>query len=230
MGANIYNRYVWLLDLVSSYNGITFEQIDEKWQSSSLNDDGSPLPKRTLHNHIEAIDNMFNMRIVCKCAGGYKYYVESEGNTSEMNKAMIAHLRLTNALFDNKHSAHISLSGDSTIPFAVKLLDAMDANKMVQLTWQNFEKEILKIEFMPLYITQCSELKKSTWYVLGLAEDSSARAYELNSVLDIATLDKTYERPALTLNEIDELIAHSTTDDTVDDSFGYNITHDKHAQ
>ena len=33
MAGNVYQQYVWLLDLVSRYNGITFDEISNRWQN-----------------------------------------------------------------------------------------------------------------------------------------------------------------------------------------------------
>ena len=40
MSGNVYKRYVWLLDLINRSNGITLEQISNKWQRCSLNETG----------------------------------------------------------------------------------------------------------------------------------------------------------------------------------------------
>ena len=75
MAGNLYQRYVWLLNTISRRQGITFEEIDRRWQSSSLNDDHEPLPKRTFHNHLKAIYDMFHIEIGCQAQCGYKYYI-----------------------------------------------------------------------------------------------------------------------------------------------------------
>lgn len=94
MAGNLYQRYGGGLDLVSKYNGITFDEISNRWQESTLNDSGEPLPKRTLHNHIEAIDQMFNMRIEYQRKGGYKYYITDtiNGRLSAPQKALLEYL------------------------------------------------------------------------------------------------------------------------------------------
>ena len=75
MAGNLYQRYVWLLNTISRRQGITFEEIDRRWQSSSLNGYHEPLPKRTFHNHLKAIYDMFHIEIGCQAQCGYKYYI-----------------------------------------------------------------------------------------------------------------------------------------------------------
>ena len=50
MAVHLFNRYVWLLDLISQ-GGKTYEDIDRAWRNNyRLNHNKEPLPKRTLHN------------------------------------------------------------------------------------------------------------------------------------------------------------------------------------
>lgn len=79
MSANLFNRYVWLLEQVGR-GSKTFEDISRAWERSSLNDrPGESLPKRTFHNHIKEIGEIFKIDIKCNPHGGYKYRLESNG-------------------------------------------------------------------------------------------------------------------------------------------------------
>ena len=57
--ATLFNRYVWLVDTIYRAGRITFEEINERWQRSSLNETGEELPLKTFHNHKNAIQQMF---------------------------------------------------------------------------------------------------------------------------------------------------------------------------
>ena len=73
MSAFLFRRYVWLLDLIASRDGISHKEISKAWEKSSLNDRlGEPLAKRTFNNHIQAISEAFGIDIVCRRQGGYK--------------------------------------------------------------------------------------------------------------------------------------------------------------
>jgi hypothetical protein len=69
--------------LIYRYGRISFEEINERWQRSSLNEEEEELPLRTFHNHREAIEEMFGVVIDCDKRGGYKYYID---NSDEMEK------------------------------------------------------------------------------------------------------------------------------------------------
>lgn len=40
MAKGLIRRYIWLIDTIRSANGITYEEINRKWNRSALNDDG----------------------------------------------------------------------------------------------------------------------------------------------------------------------------------------------
>ena len=75
--SNLFNRYVWLVDLIYRKRNITFEEINKQWQRSSLNYEQEEYPLRTFHNHRKAIEQMFDINIECDKLNGYKYYIEN---------------------------------------------------------------------------------------------------------------------------------------------------------
>ena len=52
--ATLFNRYVWLVDTIYRAGRITFEEINERWQRSSLNETGEELPLPTGYNNFTA--------------------------------------------------------------------------------------------------------------------------------------------------------------------------------
>ena len=62
---------------------ITFEEINERWMRSQLNETGDEIPLRTFHNHRKAIEQMFDINIECDKRDGYVYYIE---NSEDMER------------------------------------------------------------------------------------------------------------------------------------------------
>ena len=60
MAANLFGRYVWLMDILLRYKRLTFEEINELWQESGLGY-GEELPLKTFHNHKKAIKDIFDV-------------------------------------------------------------------------------------------------------------------------------------------------------------------------
>lgn len=78
MAANIFGRYVWLIDTIRRHKRITYEEINNLWMKSGLSyGEGDELPLRTFHNHRKAIKDIFDVYIECDIKGGYKYYIEN---------------------------------------------------------------------------------------------------------------------------------------------------------
>lgn len=67
MRTEIIKRYFWLLDTIyrSGDVGITFEEINEKWERNDLLSGGCSYPKRTFESHRQNIKEVFNI-IVCR--------------------------------------------------------------------------------------------------------------------------------------------------------------------
>lgn len=72
MAANIFGRYVWLIEQFRRYGRLTYEEVNSLWQRSGLSyGDGDDLAIRTFHNHRKAIFDIFEVDIVCDTKGGY---------------------------------------------------------------------------------------------------------------------------------------------------------------
>lgn len=70
------NRYIWLLDTLQKRNKLTYEEISDLWKESNLGD-GKPLPLRTFHQHRDAIEELFGVKIKCDLTDGYRYFIDN---------------------------------------------------------------------------------------------------------------------------------------------------------
>lgn len=73
MSANIFGRYVWLIDILRRYKRLTFQEISSLWQNSGLSY-GEKLPLRTFHNHQKAIKDIFDVYIECDKKNPYTIF------------------------------------------------------------------------------------------------------------------------------------------------------------
>lgn len=201
MAANLFNRYVWLLDLLSKPNGKSFDEIDEAWQRSELNEYRLPLPKRTLHNHIQAIADMFKIDIICKRQGGYKYQIEddSDTQTSEARTSLLNQLRLSNAMMNNSTTGRILTNRILYERFFSPIMTAMDENKNIHIVYRDFvldeeiEYAIKHITLSPHMLRQMGDFR---WYLIGRDhEDHLLHAFDLNHIEHIGVLESTFTMP-----------------------------------
>ena len=63
------------MDTICRANGIAFEENNEKRLRNSMGD-GVDFPLKTFHNHRHAIEDMFDISIVCDKRDDYKLHQE----------------------------------------------------------------------------------------------------------------------------------------------------------
>lgn len=66
--------YLWLIDTLKRNCEMTFDEIAERWEEFSLNDNGSVLTKRTFFNHCQAVARHFGIDIECRRGRGLNLY------------------------------------------------------------------------------------------------------------------------------------------------------------
>ena len=80
MAAGQFNKYIWLVDTISSAGRISREEIDKRWARSVLNEKGeSGLPERTFFRYKNAVEDMLGIEIKCDRATGGLYYIAERG-------------------------------------------------------------------------------------------------------------------------------------------------------
>lgn len=202
MAANLFNRYVWLLDLISREPyGKDFEGIDKAWRRSEYNEHGLPLPRRTLHNHIQAIAEMFNIEIVCNRQGGYRYQIKADLNDrkSEGRTSLLNQLRLSNAMMSDSISGRIVTNRILHERFFSPLITAMDESKNVHVVYREYvvdeviEYAIKHVTLSPYMLRQMSEFR---WYLIGRdCEDHLLHALDLSHIEHIGVLESAFTMP-----------------------------------
>lgn len=170
--SNLFNRYVWLLDIIYRSGKITYEEINAYWQRSQLNLDGEDIPLRTFHNHREAIEQMFDINIECDKRNGYKYYIENAEdmkyggirrwllNTFAVNNLVIENYKLKQRiLFEKIPSGQMHLTS---------VIEAMRDNLSIEMTYQSFWQETpYTLEVYPY----CIKVFKQRWYLIAYNPD-----------------------------------------------------------
>ena len=77
---NQIRKYVWLIrELHENSKGLSYEELNDKWREISEDfDDGSDLSKKTLHNWITAIKEVFNIYIENENKSPYRYHIDMD--------------------------------------------------------------------------------------------------------------------------------------------------------
>lgn len=230
MATHLFRRYIWLLDQVS-LGGMTYEKISYKWEKSPLNDrPGEPLPLRTFHNHIKAIEDMFDIRIRCQRQGGYTYVLEENENTeiSQMQRELLNQLLISNIHLEQKHSKYVIMPKMAVQRFVTTIFEAISQSRKIRILWgwddgEN-SMEDRWIEIAPYYVKSFFSTfsnENTDWFVYGMGNMGVIQVYDLANIKNIEVLDESYEHPQIPFDKIVESVSNTPLNQKDnDDSIG----------
>ena len=206
MAANLFGRYVWLMDILRRYKRLTFQEINELWQESGLGY-GEELPLKTFHNHKKAIKDIFDVYIECDRKDGYRYYIDEperiEGNNLR-SWLISSYATLNQIQADNKLEDRIIFEEiPSGQTWLTCIADAMRRNHVLSITHQGFGKpDPSTFDIEPYFL----KVVKRRWYVVARSPYYSERnkeqgvkpsdvylVYALDRISDIQDTGRTFK-------------------------------------
>lgn len=142
-------RYVWLIETIRRAGKITLEEINRKWEQSTLRDwDEEGIPKRTFHRHRDAIDDIFGIRIICDRSNGNVYYIDNEEDLTKptFTASLFNGLSIDNQLLDNNEVAGRIMF--DKIPggaqFLPSIIEAISKNILIKIAYRSYNNPNLK--------------------------------------------------------------------------------------
>jgi hypothetical protein len=194
MANNRLNRYAWLVDVIRRHEYITLTDISDKWQKSSLNDTGEPLPERTFHNHRRSIEELFGIEIRFNKARGY--YLATPGELSgDMNEWLLTSLSVSTAVNESKDLKDRIIFAEmpSGKKFLTDIIDAMKESRMLEVVHQAFGAPEAKTYVLSPY---CIKAFKQRWYMLAEVEGkTSLRIFALDRIHEVRMTQKAFSLP-----------------------------------
>lgn len=202
MTKELIRKYIWLIDTVNQAGstGITFKDIRSKWERNDLLSGGIQYPKRSFHNHVTAIRELFGIEIACNKNTNSYYIANSRKlkDSSGFKGWLLDALSLNNQLEESSQLKDRILleenpSGRELLP---TILEAMRDNKMLTFSYKPYWVEDDHIS--NLYHVEPYALKvfKRRWYLLGKYGDSPLKVYALDRILDIDIEFESFTLPA----------------------------------
>ena len=206
MTANLFGRYVWLVDVLLHHKRLTFEEISKLWQDSGVSY-GEELPLRTFHNHKDAIKDIFDIYIECDRKDGYRYYIDEPERLTGNNLRswLISSYSVLNQIqADNKLEGRIIFENiPSGQVWLTRITEAMRRNHVISITHQGFGKpEANTFEIEPY----CLKVVKRRWYVVahspyysdrnkkeGVKPNNVYLVYALDRILDVQNTGRTFK-------------------------------------
>ncbi len=189
-------RYLWLIDTLKRNGELTFEEISAKWDSSSVNDNGSKLTQRTFYNHCQAVARHFGILIECRRGRGLNLYsivnpeaIEENSLTKwALDSFSLGELLLGNSVISDKILLEEIPSGREWLE---SVLHALQHNKEMEIMYENFVGFKFSGRVKPL----CVKLFKRRWYVLTLLDNNRKRIFSLDRIRNLTISDRTFIYP-----------------------------------
>lgn len=225
MAAHLFRRYVWLLEQVSR-GDMTYKKISYNWEKSSLNDRrGEPLPLKTFHNHIKAIEELFDIRIRCQRQGGYVYALE-EGNVNktQLQRKILNHLLMSNIYLEHRNAQYIIMPNMAIHRYVTTIFEAISQQRKIKIRWgwedEEDRVEDRWVELAPYYLKSfiyAYSDDETDWFVYGLSNKGVIQVYNLTHIKDIEVLDEIFEHPQTPFEEIAHQASHTPINKKDDD-------------
>jgi hypothetical protein len=205
--AYLFRRYMWLVDLIYRYDGkLIFDDdatgkenwpsINAEWKKNlTLNQDGTPLPKRTFHRYVDAIGEMFEIDIVCDRKNGYRYRIE---NREELEtggiRQWLVNTFAVNHLINESHALKDRILFEE-IPsgqrYLTQIIEAMRDSHALRMTYQGFYSDSsASFDVDPL----CVKVFRQRWYMVGDSE-AGRRIYALDRIVSLETTSEKFAMP-----------------------------------
>lgn len=194
MAKNYFNRYVWLIDTIQQYGYITFSDLSDLWQRSSINEDGSPLPERTFFNHRDAIRDIFGIDIKFDKLLGY-YITEGSSDAKGIRSWLLTTLSVNNLINEsagmrNRIMLEHIPSGQQYLSIVI---NAMKENKKLDLSYRRFQdSDDLHITVNPW----CVKIYKQRWYLLAVQDGKATpRVYSFDRITNLQVTRQSFKLP-----------------------------------
>ena len=196
MVEQLLKRYMWLIVSLRNGERLTYEEISDKWNNSSVNDAHVDLTKRTFYNHCKAIEREFGIYIECQRGRGLNRYFISNPEALEDNslvKWTVDNFSIGETLMDNRTISDKILLEDipSGYQWLEVILRALKQNLELELFYENFVGKKFSGIIRPL----CVKLFKRRWYVLAEISEEKKRIFSLDRIKSLKLTQRKFEYP-----------------------------------
>lgn len=195
MARTFFNRYIWLVDTIRRAKYITLKELSEKWQRSSLNENGAPLPERTFFNHCKEISEQFGIEIKYVKPKGYCIANEDELGGDGLRSWMLNSISVNNTVRESADMRSRIIFEDipSGYRFLNDIIEAMKEGKKLRIEYTDYEKDSSSSIIIAPY---CVKLFHQRWYVLGkLDAYRQPRLFCLDRIDELEILDSSFRLP-----------------------------------
>lgn len=197
MQAHVFQRYIWLVNTISSAGEITKDELDRRWSRSSVNEEHeSEYPTRTFLRHREDIAEIFGVEIVSNRSNHTYYIAHSEDmKGDDLRRWLMNNFAVNNALTESQSLRTRILA--EQIPeghhFLPTIIEAMRDNHVLLVEHGRFGQQTKCFTLEPY----CLKVFKQRWYVYGRPSNhpEERRIYALDRIVRLEQTEATFRLP-----------------------------------
>ena len=194
---NIIKKYLWFLETIYWSNGISLEELKERWVKTEFSN-GEPLIRQTFNRYRREIEDLLGIYIECRLQDGYRYYIEDMISLKENSFKgwMLDTLSISNILIDSGSLQDRLLMEHipSGTGYFKTIARAMKINHKLRISYRKFGQESpYTIEVEPYAI----KVFKQRWYLLAKNyKRNTPTIYALDRMESVEELQTTFHYPS----------------------------------
>ncbi len=191
--AQIFHQYIWIINTLRTYRGLTFEELNRKWIEDRVAD-GNPLQRSSFNRHRDAILDMFGIIIDCE-PKTYRYYISNNRALCDdsIERWLFSTLAVHGVLADSSSVKErlVLENAPSGEQYLEPIIRAIKTNHRLLIGYKAFGAEGYEKMLCPYAL----KLSQQRWYLLAFTGRHIA-VYVLDRMTKVEQTDATFEMPA----------------------------------
>ncbi len=192
-------KYVWVIKTLhkAGSKGITLADINEKWRNHEDLSRGEELPRQTFYRWKNELEEVFGVMIECERKGGYHYYI---ANPEVLERNGLSGWLLDTFATAGTLTGHMGIKDrilvedvPSSHDFLEDIIDAMQHDRMLRITYRGFNKEKSHTFNVEPY---CVKMFQRRWYLLARSPYyDKVLLYGVDRIENLSITKETFKLP-----------------------------------
>lgn len=191
----IFKQYIWLTDIIYRAGRITYQEINKRWVKTDMSL-GQPMNRVTFKRYKDAIEELFNLNIVCDRKTN-EYYIENEEilKNNTLQYWMLDSLSVSNMLMESISMKDRILL--ENIPSGKEhlhlIINAMKQEKKLVMEYHKFGRTTGHHLTVEPYAVK---VFKQRWYLLAIdGKKEKPAVYALDRIVSLKESTETFQYP-----------------------------------
>ncbi len=161
---------LWLVNLLKEHRELTYIEIDRYWRLQTDLSEGAPLPKRTFHDRLSSIQDIFGIVISCNRRNDYRWYIETiDDDKSRLTDWLISSFSIGQLIYEAQDVRDRVLieTAPQGMQYYKTIVDALHSHCCLRATYHRFDAEAYGCHLRPYAL----KFYEGRWYLLAQKND-----------------------------------------------------------